>query len=201
MTTQANTSLISRGLLFSAALSVVPMHGTSIDDSYRQSLMFRQLNRDCIQECANQNLLKSDAQDDDEVASELSAHEILVEFKNDGFPIATIASMAGVERKTIYAWLDGAILKQENEARLYQLHSLLNQNKLASYRNLYRYMNRQVEGMTLASALSSDTLDHELIVKLLDRLWLLAEKTERSLASNDTPSNAGNPVIDESLEV
>lgn len=94
-----------------------------------------------------------------------------------------------------------ANLKQENEARINEIHSLLSYKKVASYRNLYRYMNRKVEGETLASALSADVLDHDLVMRLLERLWPLAEKTEKSLASNGSGADKINPVIDGSLEV
>lgn len=203
MITQETTAFLSRNFLLSTAiLSFAAISSSApINDSYRESLLYRQLNRDCKRECSNQNSAQLKSEKNAEVSTEISAHEILVGLKSDGFPIATIASMAGVERKTIYAWLDGAILKQENEARIYELHSLLNHGKVASYRNLYRYINREIEGITLASALSEDTLDHSQITKLLDRLWPLAKKTERSLAFNDSPSSEGNPIIDESLEV
>lgn len=100
-----------RGLLnpLLPVLSMAVISHAPINDSYRESLLMRQLSRDCRRECSNQNITGQQLKSQESIVAESSAHEILVELKNDGFPIATIASMAGVERKTIYAWLDGQI--------------------------------------------------------------------------------------------
>src|SRR5271165_6427104 len=51
-----------------------------------------------------------------------TAQEIVLWFRNEGLPLAAIADIARVERKSVYAWIDGGPIRQPNQERLENLY-------------------------------------------------------------------------------
>ncbi len=180
----------------SVALSLVPIH-----DSYREGMLVRQLTK-AMPFYKDHNLAVVTPSQDvaNEAIIAFSPREMLQDFKEGGLPISAIATIMGVERKTIYAWLDGSTIKLANEDKLSSLYGLLNEQKTASYRNLYRYMGREVDGNTLMGLLSADNFDQKLARDMLTKLWPMAERIEKSLASNETKAGSKNPATEELTE-
>ncbi len=129
--------------------------------------------------------------------SPLSSQEIVAWLREERIPIAVIAEIAGVERKSVYAWLNGGAVKVHNQERLAKIYSLLNENKLTSLRHLYRFWSRSVIGeQSLASMLQEKVLDELSIRTALSQLWPLAKKEEAREGSS-TP----NAIQSNSFEV
>lgn len=133
----------------------------------------------------------------------LSSQEIVVWLREEGIPIAVIAEVAGVERKSVYAWLSGGAVKAHNQERLEKVYSLLNENKITSLRHLYRFWSRHIIGeQSLASMLQAKVLDEISIRNALSQLWPLAKKEEiRESLSTSTSSIKSNSFLRESREV
>src|ERR1700722_2753997 len=133
----------------------------------------------------------------------LSSQEIVVWLREEGIPIAVIAEIAGVERKSVYAWLSGGAVKAHNQERLEKVYSLLNENKLTSLRHLYRFWSRNIIGeQSLASMLQAKVLDEVSIRNALSQLWPLAKKEEiREGLGTSTSSIKSNSFLRESREV
>jgi hypothetical protein len=135
--------------------------------------------------------------------SPLSSQEIVAWLREEGIPIAVIAEVAGVERKSVYAWLSGGAVKTHNQERLEKVYSLLNENKLTSLRHLYRFWSRSIIGeQSLASMLQDKVLDEKSIRNALSQLWPLAKKEEtRESLSPSNSSIKSNSFLRESREV
>ncbi len=133
----------------------------------------------------------------------LSSQEIVTWLREEGIPIAVIAEVAGVERKSVYAWLSGGAVKAHNQERLEKVYSLLNENKLTSLRHLYRFWSRNIIGeQSLASMLQAKVLDEISIRNALSQLWPLAKKEEiREGLGTITSSIKSNSFLRESREV
>lgn len=133
----------------------------------------------------------------------LSSQEIVTWLREEGIPIAVIAEVTGVERKSVYAWLSGGAVKAHNQERLEKIYSLLNENKLTSLRHLYRFWSRNIIGeQSLASMLHAKVLDEISIRNALSQLWPLAKKEEtREGLSASTSSIKSNSFLRESREV
>lgn len=133
----------------------------------------------------------------------LSSQEIVAWLREEGIPIAVIAEVAGVERKSVYAWLSGGAVKAHNQERLEKVYFLMNENKLTSLRHLYRFWSRNIIGeQSLASMLQAKVLDEISIRNALSQLWPLAKKEEiREGFSVSTSSIKSNPFLRESREV
>jgi len=133
----------------------------------------------------------------------LSSQEIVTWLREEGIPIAVIAEIAGVERKSVYAWLSGGAVKVHNQERLEKVYSLLNENKLTSLRHLYRFWSRNIIGeQSLASMLQAKVLDEISIRNALSQLWPLAKKEEiREGLGTSTSSIKSNSFLRESREV
>lgn len=109
----------------------------------------------------------------------LSPNEIVMWLKNEGLPIALIAETTFVERKSVYAWLYGGAIRPYNQERLEKIFTLLNKNKTASLRNLYRFWSRIIPNQRSLSSLFQDkNLDEHAIHLVLSHLWPLAKKEQ-----------------------
>lgn len=186
-------------------LSLAVVSHSPINDSYRESLLIRQLDLGKAWYAEDKPKLTASKSVPKMVADEVgmatyTPQEMLLDFRDNGIPISAIATMIGVERKTIYSWIDGSPLKLANEDRIVTIHQLLNHNRRASYKSLYRYMNKQVDGITLAEVLNSTPLDGARAREILSKLWPMAERIENSLALNNKKSGTANPVLDELTE-
>lgn len=126
----------------------------------------------------------------------LSSNEIVEWLKSEGLPIALIAEITFVERKSVYAWINGGAIRSYNQERLEKIYTLLNENKIADLRNLYRYWSRVVPNQRPLSLLFRDKdLDEKSISLVLSHLWPLAEKEQKRgfakhLSSDQIKSNA-----------
>lgn len=119
----------------------------------------------------------------------LSANEIVLWLKNEGMPIAIIAELTFVERKSVYAWLDGGAIRSHNQERLEKIYSLLNENKRASLRNLYRFWSRTLPSQRSLTELFQDKiLDETAIRNVLEYLWPLAQKEQNRESSKQLSS-------------
>jgi hypothetical protein len=133
----------------------------------------------------------------------LTAHEVLTWLQHDGLPIAAIADIVRVERKSVYAWMNGGPIRPQNQNRLEKLHNLLSNNALTELSDLYRFWNRKlVNGTSLALLLKEENLDAPAIKKALDELWPLALKAKKVAVAN-TQSNRkrANPFLENMNEV
>lgn len=109
----------------------------------------------------------------------LPPNEIVMWLKNEGMPIALIAEITFVERKSVYTWLHGGAIQPYNQERLEKIYILLNKNKIASLRNLYRFWTRIIPDQRSLSSLFQDkTLDEQAIHLVLSHLWPLAKKEQ-----------------------
>lgn len=197
------SALIITPLLPLLSLAVVSY--SPINDSYKESLLIRQLGFGKALYSEDRPKLIASKFEPNTVTDELGGieytpQEMLLDFRDNGIPISAIAAMIGVERKTVYSWIDGSPLKLANEERIVTIHKLLNHNRSASYKSLYRYMNKQVEGVTLAEVLNSTPLDNRLAREILSKLWPIAERMEKSLAASETRAGSRNPAIEELTE-
>lgn len=131
----------------------------------------------------------------------ISANEAVRWMRDDGLPVAVIADIANVERKTVYAWLNGGQVRLHNEQRLIRIHALLSEGKQADLRNLYRFWNRDLDtGATLGSLLSSVDLDLTAIRAALQVLWPLARRQASTV--RQTPHGLDtNPYLRDTPEV
>lgn len=106
-----------------------------------------------------------------------TAKEIASWLRDEGLPIAIIAEISNVERKTIYSWLSGGPAKDYNIDRLNKIYILLNEKKQADLRNLYRLWNRPViDKKPLKILFSEKKLDILSIKQTLTALWPIAKK-------------------------
>lgn len=126
----------------------------------------------------------------------LSSNEIVAWLKNEGLPIALIAEITFVERKSVYAWLNGGAIRPHNQDRLEKIYALLSENKTADLRNLYRFWSRVIPNQRSLSLLFQDKdLEEKSIKLVLSHLWPLAEKEQKRefakhLSSDQIKSNA-----------
>jgi len=132
----------------------------------------------------------------------LSCQEVVKWLRDEGIPIAVIADIAGVERKSVYAWLVGGAVKPHNQERLGKIYSLLNEGKLTNLRHLYRFWSRNIiDEQSLGYMFQENVLDEVSIRHALAQLWPLAKKEalrERSTSSN--ASTKSNPFFRDSRE-
>lgn len=137
------------------------------------------------------------------VAPSLTANEMISKLKEEGLPVAAIAEITGVERKTIYAWLAGGAIRPHNHDRIESIFRLLQEEKQADLRSLYRFWNRKFnDGSSLSMALQHDVLDKESIRAKLAELWPLAKKQQVANRGQTTSSGLkNNPYLRESREV
>lgn len=125
-----------------------------------------------------------------------SNQEIVIALRDGGLPISAIAEMMGVERKTIYAWLDGSSVRDDNAARLQTIYQLLSREVDGDFRRVYRVWNQVgPNGQTLRGALASKNIDPVLIRDTLASLRSIMEHYAQTDARK--PSRGGNPALDE----
>jgi hypothetical protein len=133
--------------------------------------------------------------------SAFSVPEMVTRLKDNGLPVAAIADIARVERKTVYSWLDGsATPRKQHEERMWTLFTLLRKAAGGSYRPIYRVWNSKgADGVTLKDLLTAESLDVRAIEAKLGELAGSIERyarMDRAKAPNPRVST-GNPVLDE----
>lgn len=138
-------------------------------------------------------------------ARALTVQERVSDFRDNGLPVATIAEMAHVERKTVYSWLDGtATPRQEHEDRVAMLHDLLGGPFNGNYRVLHRvWKTRGADGVALRDLLTAETIDVGLARQKLKEMAGAIARYARIEASRGVSSKVSrdNPVVNESLVV
>jgi DNA-binding transcriptional MerR regulator len=131
----------------------------------------------------------------------LSAYEIISWLRDEGLPISIIAEMMGVERKSVYSWINKGEIRHQNQERLEKLYRLLSENKPSSLYQLYRFWNRQLKiGTSLGCLLREKQLDTTLIKQALRELWPIAKKYEY-LSLNRPKEESKNPFLQDITEV
>lgn len=138
------------------------------------------------------------------LSDNLSSNGIVEWLKKEGLPISLIAEITFVERKSVYAWLNGGPIQQYNQARLEEIYSLLKKNKIADLRNLYRFWSRVVPNQRPLSLLFQDKdLDKKSINLVLSHLWPLAEKEQKREFAKHLSSKQikSNPFLQDIREV
>ena len=128
----------------------------------------------------------------------LGVSEIVQDLRSRDMPVASIAEMARVERKTVYAWLDGAEVRAANEVRMRELHGGLAAWE-GSYRDLRRVWNRSLSGGgSLHDLLVAETVDAASIQAGIAELRPAVDRRARQEALRHVPSTGGrNAVLDE----
>jgi hypothetical protein len=144
--------------------------------------------------------LSSDSSFDAPIPS-LTNQEMVTVLKDNGFPISAIAEIMGVERKTIYSWLDGAAVRDDNANRLASIFQVLKAEANGDFRQVYRVWNQTgPDGRTLRSLLSSDELDLPLVIAKLTSLRGAMSHYAQNDARRVGPfktGRGGNPASDE----
>jgi hypothetical protein len=131
----------------------------------------------------------------------LSVQQMMLALREGGMPISAIADAMAVERKTIYAWMDGGEARKEHLQRAGLIHSLLTATPDVDVRSLYRFWNTPVSGeKTLRDLMTADTINEPVVRPALKAL-LPAARRARNLEEKMARKGAGNPVLDELPEV
>lgn len=138
-------------------------------------------------------------------ARALTVQERVSDFRDNGLPVATIAEMAGVERKTVYSWLDGtATPRQEHEDRVAMLHDLLQVPFGGNYKVLHRvWKSRDSDGLALRDLLTAEDIDLDKVRGKLAEMAVTISRYARLEASKPSVPKVSrnNPAISESLVV
>ena len=131
-------------------------------------------------------------------AALLDAQEMVQSLRKAGMPVAAIAEMARVERKTVYAWLDGSDARAERVSRLAEVYGLLLGTGV-DLRALWRVGERPLSaGATLRQLLKAETLDAPSVAAALEELRPAIDRhVQREAKRGPVRSGAPNPIIDE----
>lgn len=122
--------------------------------------------------------------------SSLPVTKIILSLRSEGIPLAAIANMARVERKSVYSWLNDGAIRLENQNRMEQIYDLLFNNKQANLLYLYRFWNMKIwNGISLNNLLSEKNLNTTAIKQALSKLWPLAKKYEQNLRQSYQEAN------------
>jgi len=101
----------------------------------------------------------------------LQTSDMVCVLRDMGLPMAALADILDVERKTVYLWADGAIARSENHDRLVQVHALLSHEATRSLRFFHRFWDRKLpDGGTLRGILTEGHLDADRTRVALDFL-------------------------------
>lgn len=123
-------------------------------------------------------------------------HDLVVELRDAGMPMSAIAELVGVQRKTVYSWLNDRIVADPcNHDRLSEIATLLLGEPLGSLKFLPRHWDRQLpDGMgTLKEILKSDPMNKLLARNALDALRpaiLRSCRQDQSLQTITSPSDS-----------
>jgi hypothetical protein len=128
----------------------------------------------------------------------LTVQEMVERLRDDGLPIAAIAEIAKVGRKTVYSWLDGTGVRNANADRIETLYRIL-ATAAVDYRSLYRVWNRKLgHGSSIKQFLCAEDISEMAISDALEELLpAIKRHSEREDARRPAPDAKNNPVIDE----
>lgn len=112
-----------------------------------------------------------------------------------GMPIAGIADVVGVQRKTVYSWVsEDVIADAHNHDRLQAISDLLCKEPPGSLQFLTRHWERQLpEGGTLKGILASESLDLERAHEALEWLRPAMLRSVKQSRPHSGIERAGSP--------
>jgi hypothetical protein len=135
----------------------------------------------------------------------VTVQEMVSDLRDNGLPVAAIAEIARVERKTVYSWLDGsATPRQEHEDRVAAIHDVLRGPFNGNYKVLHRvWKSKGSDGLALRDLLTSEDIDLDKIRGKLAEMAVTISRYARLEASKPSGPKVSrnNPVINESLVV
>lgn len=127
----------------------------------------------------------------------LSVPEMVGHMRDAGLPISAIAEMLRVERKTIYAWLDGAVVRKENAERISALFDVLTASEGENFKPIYRVWNQPIGGAgSLRALLTAENLDIHAIQEAVHALEGALAHYARIEGNVGRGKRDGNPVTD-----
>lgn len=133
--------------------------------------------------------------------SPATAQEMVTALRKGGMPVSAIADAMRVERKSVYAWLEGGVVRPANAQRIAQVHSLLTGVSGVDARGLYRFWNSALErGNTLRELMNAEIIDEPKVKLLLDRVSPAAQRLSTSEKKMRRTGTA-NAFLDEIPEV
>jgi hypothetical protein len=102
----------------------------------------------------------------------ITTQDLVSALKHKGMPVAALAEILNVERKTVYSWLDNGIEAQAgNHNRLRQLHDLLSEEADGSLRFYHRFWERKLpRGDNLKTLLTEPDIEPRQIKNALNAL-------------------------------
>jgi AcrR family transcriptional regulator len=135
-------------------------------------------------------------------ARAFTTQERVRRLKDAGLPVSAIAEAAGVERKTVYSWLDGIEAQGPRGLRVAALHeALVGEAAVQDLREVYRFWTTPIAGgVTLKGLLAAPELDVDTIKQALAVLApkaALAAERRRRIAVSD----GANGFLESGLEI
>jgi len=128
--------------------------------------------------------------------SPITAKEIVSWLHNEGLPMSAIAEISRVQRKSVYAWINGKDIRPLNQKRLEILYTLLSKDKIADLLSLYRTWDRSLKGgKPLHNLLKQNTLDSSAISAALSELWPVAKQIQKQMVIAKNIMNKNQTVL------
>jgi hypothetical protein len=122
----------------------------------------------------------------------LPAKGMVALLRDGGIPVACLADILKVERKTVYAWLDGSDPRDANASRIETLYGLLGNGRV-DLRSLHRVWNRRLEhGYTVRDLLAADDISVRAVEDALQMLGPSLEWHSARDERKDTPRDGWN---------
>lgn len=127
----------------------------------------------------------------------LTVQEMVQAMRDGGMPVSAIAEMAGVERKTVYTWLEGTLAKTDRAQRVVELYSVLFAAGVPM-EGLWRVWGRTLStGVSLRDLLKSRMLDREAILAGCSELQPIVERqAARANVRGGPAAGFRNPITD-----
>lgn len=114
-------------------------------------------------------------------AAPSTAQEMVANLRKGGMPVSAIADALRVERKSVYAWLEGGLVRPANAQRIALVHSLLTEVPGVSPRGLYRLWNTPIEGgKTLRELITTENIHEPEVKMLIERIRPTAQRLSLS---------------------
>ncbi len=127
----------------------------------------------------------------------MTAQEMIADLRRAGMPVSAIADAMRVERKTIYAWLNGGDVRTANVQRAAQIHTLLSGTADVDVHGVYRFWHTALLGKhTLRDLIAAENIDELKVRSVLNQLRpaaLRATASEKKMTRQGTT----NAILDE----
>jgi hypothetical protein len=129
--------------------------------------------------------------------------DMVAALKAGGLPIAAIADILGVERKTVYSWLDGVEALAANHERLRVVHNVLAGVENGALKYYHRLWERKLpDGSSLKALLMAGKIDEQ---RLRGALLFLRPVVTRGMTTDaqrrDLPSSDMSPAASLTLQL